>query len=69
MANRDSRLQDLLNTTKDYVKKEKTRIENEVKVLEDILSGRTGGAGAQKSGQAKIAAVAQNDLATYLKEG
>lgn len=69
MADRDSRLQDLLNTTKDYVKKEKARIENEVKVLEEILNGRTGGSGVQKSGQAKITAVAQNDLATYLKEG
>ncbi len=66
MAKRSDRLKDLQNTTKEYVKNEKTRIENEVSVLEDILKGRTGGSGSQAS-SAAVAAVAFNDLASYLR--
>lgn len=67
MADRLSRLEALQSTTKDYVKAEKKRIENEVKVLEAVLSGRTGGAGIQKISVAVVDAVANKDLADYLK--
>lgn len=66
---RSSRLDDLKKATKDYVKNEKKRIENEVKVLEDILKGRTAGAGIQANSVAVVQAVAQSDLTTYLKGG
>lgn len=66
MTDRTSRVQALADAVKDYTAKEKKRIENEVKVLEAILSGRTGGAGVQASSTAVVAAVAQNDLKSYL---
>jgi len=66
MTDRASRVQALADAVKDYTAKEKTRIENEVSVLEAILSGRTGGAGVQASSTAVVAAVAQNDLKAYL---
>jgi hypothetical protein len=66
---RSSRLDDLKKATKDYVKNEKKRIENEVKVLEDILKGRTAGAGIQANSVAVVQAVAQSDLTAYLKGG
>jgi hypothetical protein len=66
-VSRATRLSDLESKTKEYVKKEKTRIENEVSVLEKVLSGRTGGAGVQKFSVATVQAVAQNDLASFLK--
>lgn len=52
---------------KDYTKKEKSRIENEVRVLTKILDGRTGGSGIQKSTTAVVEAVAKNDLNSYLR--
>lgn len=67
MAKRIDRIEALEKATKDYVKEEKKRIENEVKVLEAILKGRTGGKGLQKASNSVVAAVAQNDLAAYLK--
>ena len=67
MAKRTDRIEALESAVKDYVKEEKKRIENEVKVLEAILKGRTGGKGLQKSSASVVAAVAQNDLASYLK--
>jgi hypothetical protein len=67
MAKNTQRLEDLQKASKEYVKTEKKRIENEVKVLEAILKGRTGGKGIQKSSNAVVAAVAQSDLASYLK--
>ena len=64
---RIDRLKELETTVKEYVKNEKKRIDNEVSVLEEILKGRTGGAGIQANGVAKIEAVAKNDLAAYLR--
>ena len=67
MADRESRLQDLEDTAKDYIKKERTRAENEVKSLQKILDGRTGGQAIQKVSVNIVAAVANKDLTTYLK--
>lgn len=67
MSDRTSRVKALEDAVKDYSKKEKTRIENEVKSLTAILSGRTGGAGIQKASTTVVAAVAFNDLQAYLK--
>lgn len=64
---RSSRLDALKSATDDYVGKEKTRIENEVKVLEAVLKGRTAGAGIQKNSVAVVSAVAFSDLASFLK--
>lgn len=64
---RESRLDDLQSAVKDYVKSEKKRIENEVKVLEDILKGRTAGAGIQANTVKVVQAVAQSDLSAFLK--
>lgn len=64
---RSSRLTDLETATKDYVKNEKKRIENEVKVLEAVLQGRTAGAGIQANSVAVVSAVAFADLASFLK--
>jgi gamma-glutamylcysteine synthetase len=65
MSERNDRLNDLKTTTQEYVQKEKTRIDAEVKILQAILDGRTSGAGAQVS-NTKVAAVAFNDLAAYI---
>lgn len=64
---RQERISDLQTAVKEYVKAEKTRIENEVSVLEAVLRGRTGGAGVQKLGTAVVEAVAYKSLAEYLK--
>lgn len=64
---RSSRLQQLADATKQYVDSEKKRIENEVKVLESVLSGRTAGAGIQANSVAVVQAVAESDLSAYLK--
>jgi hypothetical protein len=64
---RSSRLSDLETATKDYVKTEKKRLENEVKVLEAVLDGRTAGAGIQANSVAVVQAVAESDLSAYLK--
>ena len=66
MSDRASRVQALADAVKEYTGKEKTRIENEVKVMEAILKGRTGGAGVQASTVAVVEAVAKNDLQAYL---
>lgn len=55
------------DATKEYVKSEKKRLENEVKVLEAVLDGRTAGAGIQANSVAVVQAVAQSDLSAYLK--
>ena len=68
MSDRKSRLKDLQDTAKDYISKERTRAENEVKVLQAVLDGRTGGAGIQAVSVAVVSAVANSDLADYLKE-
>lgn len=64
---RSSRLDELKAATKDYVASEKKRIENEVKVLEAVLSGRTAGAGIQANSVAVVSAVAYADLSAFLK--
>ena len=63
---RSSRLQELKDATDKYVDAEKKRIENEVKVLEAVLKGRTAGAGIQANSVATVQAVAQSDLAAFL---
>lgn len=65
---RQSRLADLEQTAKEYISAERKRAENEVKVLEAVLSGRTGGAGIQKVGVKIVASVANADLAAYLRD-
>jgi hypothetical protein len=67
MASRSARVQALADAVADYTSKEKLRIEKEVEVLEKILSGRTGGAGVQKSSTAVVEAVAKNDLKSFLE--
>lgn len=64
---RDSRLQDLKQATDDYVKSEKDRLSNEVQYLKAVLQGRTGGAGIQANSVAVVQAVAEADLATFLR--
>jgi hypothetical protein len=59
-------LSQLKQATKEYVAKERTRLENEAKVLEAILAGRTGGRGIQAVSTTLVAAVARKDLANYL---
>lgn len=53
-------------TAKEYTAAERKRLENEVKVLKAVLSGRTGGAGIQKLNTKVAAAVAKRSLAAYL---
>jgi hypothetical protein len=67
MADRLSRLKELENATKEYIKAERKRAENEVKSLQAILDGRTGGAGIQAISVNIVAAVANKDLEAYLK--
>jgi hypothetical protein len=66
MSKRADRLDALSKAVKEYVASEKTRIDNEVAVMQAILDGRGGGGGA---GKEAVQAVAYNDLAAYLKEG
>lgn len=68
MASRSDRIAALQSTTKEYIRKEKERIENEVSVLEAVLRGRTGGTGIQQNGTAVVEAVAKRSLADFLKE-
>lgn len=63
---RDQLLQDLKTTTKEYVSKERARLQNEAAVMKDILKGRTGGRGLQKTNTQVAAAVAQANLTKYL---
>ncbi len=64
---RSQRIQDLKTAADQYIQQEKTRVENEVQALEAILNGRTGGAGIQQVSVKVVAAVADKDLASYLK--
>lgn len=67
MSSRLERLQKLETAAKEYASKEKKKIDDEVKSLEAILSGRTGGAGIQQASTSVVEAVAKDDLAAYLK--
>jgi hypothetical protein len=66
MAVQINMLKDLQKTTKEYVKKEKKRLENEAQVLEAILKGRTGGRGIQAVNTKVVSSVAVKDMAAYL---
>lgn len=66
MPNRSSRIQTLADAVADYAGKEKTRIENEVKALQEILDRR--GANVQAATTRAVAAVANNDLQAYLEK-
>lgn len=66
MATKNALLSDLQKTAKEYVTKEKERLENEAKVLEAVLNGRTGGKGIQAANTKVVAAVAQANLKKYL---
>jgi hypothetical protein len=59
-------LKDLQQATKDYVSKERTRLQNESATLEKILSGRTGGRGIQTPSVEKVTALTKLDIAAYL---
>lgn len=61
-----SALQELRKTTKEYVAKERTRLQNEAATLKAILNGRTGGKGIQAVSTAVVAAVAKKDIKSYL---
>jgi hypothetical protein len=67
MAGRQQRLDDLERTARQYIQAERSRLGNEVQFLEAVLKGRTGGAGVQQIAVRVVTAVAQNDLAAYLK--
>jgi len=66
MSARSKRVDDLEKAVLDYTGKERTRLENEVTVLKAILSGRTGGKGLETTASKTVAAVAYNDLNTFL---
>lgn len=67
MSERSERVKKLADAVEKYATNEKTRIENEVKVLEAILKGRTGAAGVQQSSTDVVEAVAKFDLKSYLE--
>ena len=62
------RLQRLQKALEDYVSSEKTRIDQEVSILQAVLNGRTGGAGIQRFSIDVADAVTQGALAYYLAE-
>jgi nitrogen fixation/metabolism regulation signal transduction histidine kinase len=64
---RAARVDSLQRATEEYVKVEKKRLENETKFLKAVLQGRTAGAGIQQNSVAVVQAVAESDLASYLK--
>lgn len=66
MASRLELLRQLQSATKEYVKKERTRLQNEVSSLTAVLKGRTGGKGIQAIPTAVVASVAKKSLADYL---
>lgn len=68
MSNRQQRVQDLQKALNDYINSEKTRVQNEVKVLQGVLNGRTGGQGIQQISVAVVTAAADADLTKYLEE-
>jgi phage host-nuclease inhibitor protein Gam len=59
---RTQRLDALQKAVDQYIKSEKDRITNEVKVMQAIVNGR----GGAVAGKQAIQAVAYNDLAEYL---
>lgn len=67
-SDRLARVQALQQATKQYIENEKQKIENEVSVMQSILNGRTGGAGVQAASTTAVAAVAQNDLSSFLNQ-
>jgi hypothetical protein len=64
---RDGRLDALKAALKSYYTTEKVRLTNEATVLNAVLSGRTAGAGIQKSSTEIVSKVAESDLAAYLR--
>jgi hypothetical protein len=60
-------LKALQDATNEYVTKEKTRIENEVAVLQAILDGRSAGSGIQSQTTKHVAAVAKAEIYAYLQ--
>ncbi len=60
------RVDALAKAVTEYVKKEKERITREVKILQKILDGRTGGKGLSTINYNQISAVAEKDLEVYL---
>lgn len=66
MANK-ARLNSLLSAVREYVKKEKERLNEEVQFLEDIKKGRTGGAALQSRLAADATKLAEASLAEYLE--
>ncbi len=67
MSARSDRISQMRDTAKDYIRSEKSRIENEVAALESVLKGRTGGAGVQEAGISAVVRKAQQSLADFLK--
>jgi hypothetical protein len=68
MSTRLDRIKALQKAAKEYVDAERKRLTNEAEVLKKILEGRLGGNGLQPINTKVIAAVAEKDLAEYLKE-
>lgn len=66
-STRKDRLDALKKAVDEYAETEKKRIENEVAVLDKVLSGRAGGGGVQTQTTAAVSRSAYNDLASYLK--
>ena len=64
MSSREARVNALKDATVTYVGKEKTRIDNEVAVLDAIKNGRN--AGVQAISVNLITEVANNNLYAYL---
>jgi hypothetical protein len=62
MSNRSQRLNDLQQAVTNYIANEKSRITNEVSVMQAILNAR----GGAIAGKQVVQAVAFNDLAEYL---
>lgn len=67
MTTRKERIQELQKTGLEYIAQERTRAQNEVKVLEAILKGRTGGAGVQQVSVKVVSAVADKDLSNFIR--
>lgn len=65
-SERSQRASALAQAVKEYVTKEKERIDKEVEILQKILDGRTGGKGLSTINLNQISAVAQKDLEAYL---
>lgn len=59
-------LKNLQATTKDYVGKERIRLNKEADIMKAILSGRTGGKGIQAISKVIVASAAQRRLQEYL---